>query len=92
MPFTDDNPFVEDPFFFENKTHYIYSESSLYLTQVTYNSICLFLGLPLFFLICYLLAAQTPNTLKPYRKMLLLITVVDLFVLINCVGAQFVSS
>jgi hypothetical protein len=92
MPFTEDNPFVSDPLYFYNRTHYIYSETLVNIVQVTYNWICFSLGLPLFFLICYLLAAQTPNTLKPYRKMLLLITVVDLFVLINCVGAQFVSS
>jgi hypothetical protein len=91
MPFSEQNPFVSDPFYFANQTHYVYSQTTQYLVQVTYSGACFSLGILLFSLVCYLLNAQTPDQLKTYRKILVLITIIDLFVLINCVGIHFVS-
>jgi hypothetical protein len=89
--FTVNNPFVKDPLYFANRTHYVYNQTPLYSAQLTYNVVCFTLGILLASLIFYLLVAETPANLKTYRKMLVMITVMDLFVLINCVGVQFVS-
>jgi hypothetical protein len=91
MPFTEDNPYVKDDMYFANRTHYIYAETTEYLMQITYNCVCFALGTFLFLLICYLLHSQTPPNLKSYRVMLLLATLVDIFVLVNCLGVQYVS-
>jgi hypothetical protein len=91
MPFTKENPFVGDPLYFANRTHYIYTETTGYLVQVTYNWICFILGISLFLLMCHLLYAKTPDGLKSYRKILLLVSLLDLFILLNCLGVRFVS-
>jgi hypothetical protein len=85
------NPHVLNEYYFLNSTdRYVYKESNLYIIRLINTSSVVILGSLLAYFVFFLIAKQSPDALKSYRKVLLLSAIVDLWMIVQIALVQTV--
>lgn len=87
-----EHPFFQDELYFLGKPgSYIYRESQSFKIRVVHQSILASIGISLGCFVFYLVLRKTPTRYGPYKKMFLLTSAVDAYVLAGSLFFQNVS-
>jgi hypothetical protein len=87
-----EHPFFQDEFYFRGKPgSYVYQESNNFKVRLIHQLVLASVGIPLCCFVFFLILRKTPARYGPYKKMFLLTSAVDAYILAECLFFQPVS-